>query len=499
MDRRRVMLALGIIVAVAALVRFLGIGNGSLWMDEEYSLRTASQPFWQVLTDHDQTPPLWNLILHFWIQVAGTSEAALRIPSAFFGTAAVAAVFFAGRKLVGDAAALAASGILALSLQFIVHSQEARTYELFLLATILSYNYFLRLLAEGPARRRRTAAGYVVCTALMLYSHVFGVFFLAAQNVHVLLTRQPARWASGRWLGLQGAVVLLFAPWLPTFLERTTSVAGGFWIPPVTLQTLAGTGYNFSGTIALTGAFALLFFAWLAASRLWHPPAAGGAPNGDVETASATWRRNALLLGWLVLPIAVPFVISLRWPIYYPKYSLPAAIPLYLMIGQWTTRLQPPRWRAAPLIVIGILMVAGVASFDSGHDAADYKQDWRGAVHYLDEHAAPGALVLFNTGVCDSTTDTDRQCVYDYYGKRTDLRLVPFFPVDWVTPDNIGKLDPLVQNETRVWLVTPFLTDFDHLIPARLAGNFTRTDDQPFLRISVQEWVRTPAAGPPST
>jgi uncharacterized membrane protein len=481
---RRTAWTLGAIVAVAALLRLWRLGTHSLWIDEAYSLDVARGTLWQVLTDADQTPPLFTALLHFWIKIAGTSEWALRLPSALFGTAAVALTYPLALRLSDRRAALAATAIHAVAFYPWMASQDARAYATFLFFTVASFLAFVRLLDGWTTRR---AALYAGATALLLYSHVYGLFFLLAQNLHVLLFREPVPPFSRRWAGTQLAVLALFAPWLPVLASRATVVAAGFWIPAPGLHRLGDAGVVLAGSFLLCLAMLPLGLAAVALAKPWRRAA------GEAERER---RRFWLLALWLAVPIAVPFLVAQRVHIFLPRYVLPCCIPLYVACGIALTRLRPAALRPVAAAALGALLLLNVAALQAGLDPAREPADWRAAVRDLDARAGPGDTVLFNTGICDSLGN-DRQCAYRYYANRSDLRLVPFFNEGLVTPDNIARLDPIVAGQPRAWVFTTFSTDPGDLIGARLAGNFTLAWERHYPGIWLRGYERAPPAAAP--
>src|SRR3954447_26723674 len=106
--------AVGGILAVAALVRFAAIGSQSFWLDEVVTAQLVQQPFGEMLSTipkSESTPYLYYVLLWLWSQVFGHGEAALRSLSALAGVATVAAVWAGARVLVSPRAALAAGGL----------------------------------------------------------------------------------------------------------------------------------------------------------------------------------------------------------------------------------------------------------------------------------------------------------------------------------------------------------------------------------------------------
>src|SRR5213078_3841336 len=110
----------------------------------------------------------------------GDAEGMLRLPSAIFGTAAVGMLFLLSRRLFGATAGLVAAGLLALSPFHIAYSQEARAYALFVLLSIASCDLFVRLLER---KSPRLEVLYIIVSALMLYTHLYGIFTIAAQQI----------------------------------------------------------------------------------------------------------------------------------------------------------------------------------------------------------------------------------------------------------------------------------------------------------------------------
>src|SRR3989304_5716394 len=80
----RLPLTLGAVLLAAAALRLWGLGHKSLWFDEAYSVYIARQALEEIprlLRLYDTHPPLYYVLLHLWMGVAGQSEVAVRVPS----------------------------------------------------------------------------------------------------------------------------------------------------------------------------------------------------------------------------------------------------------------------------------------------------------------------------------------------------------------------------------------------------------------------------------
>jgi mannosyltransferase len=66
--------ALGLIVLLSVLLRIRELGIG-YWMDEGLSVGIADRPVGDIpgVMRQDGSPPLYYVLLHFWIRVFGTS------------------------------------------------------------------------------------------------------------------------------------------------------------------------------------------------------------------------------------------------------------------------------------------------------------------------------------------------------------------------------------------------------------------------------------------
>ncbi|MEK6985960.1 MAG: glycosyltransferase family 39 protein [Candidatus Thermoplasmatota archaeon] len=465
--RRRTLAALAL--GVAALVfRLWGLGRESLWVDEAASWAVARQSVAAIFAQPEQTPPLYNLLLHFWMQVAGASEAALRFPSALFGSAAVAMLYLVARRFVTAPYATLGAVLAILNFHFIRSSQNARTYALFMLLALLSIHALLRVL-EGS---RRARVGYAIATALLLYSHVYGLFLFAGQVTYAFALRNK-HGAGARLLWLQGIALIPFLAWVPILISRASAVTDGFWIRWD--QVLAGAnlgGGSWPADLGLVAGVVVGLFVLPRVAR--HPKVVGAVP------------RPRLLIGtWVLLPFAIPVVLSvILGPIVSPTYTIAAwpGILLLTMAG-----LQSYRRRTATILAILLLTAACFAATDAL--TSRQNQDWRATFETLDREATPGDLVLFTPGYCGDSSER-LQCPYDYYGTRKDLRFVPFLDgYRQVGTSDLDALNQTLAGESSVWLVESDGGDPEGHIASRLGTTFVLESRLEPHRLRLTHWV----------
>ena len=68
-------------------LRLYGITSESIWLDEAFSIQLAKHGPFEIIrkTASDVHPPLYYLLLHFWIDLFGASEFSVRFLSLLFG------------------------------------------------------------------------------------------------------------------------------------------------------------------------------------------------------------------------------------------------------------------------------------------------------------------------------------------------------------------------------------------------------------------------------
>jgi hypothetical protein len=158
---------LALVLLLAGALRAFYVGATSLWWDELVQIQAASLPrFLDVLwwVRRGDPPGLGNagavpldyLLMHAYLQVTPISrpesiEIYYRLPSWFFSTAAVVAVFLTARRFFGRGAAVLAALFLAISVPHALYAGEARFYSAFTFVTVLCFAAYSRVV-ENPGR-----------------------------------------------------------------------------------------------------------------------------------------------------------------------------------------------------------------------------------------------------------------------------------------------------------------------------------------------------------
>ena len=453
-ERRTAWAVAGVAGAAALALRLWRLGHESLWVDEAFTWAVAGLPSGEIVRLQDQTPPLYNLLMAAWVAVAGSSEAALRLPSALLGAGAAALAAWMGARRIGPLAGTVAGLLCAFSFFLVRQGQTARAYALFTLLALASWLALLRL-AERPSRGR--CAAYAAVLAATLYSHAFALPLLAAHAAVAWARTREAPKARRRALWMQGAALGLFAPWLPVLLARAQAVVAGFWIHDsawFTLRRVAGA----LATWYLGPAWNVVAGAAFLALALWGARAAWRAGGGARDLALAAWATAAALF-------ALPFLAALLGlPLFVPAYASPLWPLVYLMAGAGVAAL-PVRWPPARGVAAAAVALVFAGNALLGF-ATPQNQDWRGAADAL-AAAGPDDLLILDAGYCVAP-ELALQCPLAYYG-------APRIEAG-AASEAYGRVDaPSAQawaeagRGRQVWLVRADSRDPDRLLPAELA------------------------------
>jgi len=384
-------------IALAGLaLRLHAFDRQSVWYDEIFSLTVSHQPLGQMfhyLVQDFVQPPLHYLLLHFWFQLAGFGPYQGRLLSVIFGVLAILAAYWLGDYLFGARAAAITAALVAVSQLAVMYSQEARPYGLLILLAPCCAYLFLVALRTGCAG---AWWGFVCLAVLVVYTHYYGFFLIAAFLIFAVAYRKRYRIRPSRWIGGAALGFALYLPWLasgfvtqwlhsPKSLSHIPTRAHFAWWTVLTSWNTFNNGRPAGvlesspwWTFVLGG----VFFGFPA---LWAlKPLLRKAPE---DALAATVRESLvfLLLAWLI-PFSAGLAIAFKSGAYDIRYVAFAMVPYYLLVARGMSEFSPAALRAATLA--GCLIYSGNSL--RANYSVPYKEDYRGAYAYLVQARQPG-------------------------------------------------------------------------------------------------------------
>jgi hypothetical protein len=413
--------ALLLLTLAGFALRVYGLQRQSFWLDEVDALAFAAQPVGaqlHKLRAVGENGPLYFLLLKAWLALSGRSEFGARSLSAMASSVAIPLTgVLAWRLFRHLPTAAIAAALAALSPFYVWYAQDAKMYPLFAALALGAQYAFLRAWGVGGARagpspeapesrgpfparawRARWWAGYVVCSSLALYVHLFAALQIAANTVAGLWLwarhpcgrrggagecREPSRLAGGGWRGFVVATALLVLPYLPlaAWQARVLFQGADVGYRPADLRTIV---------VALLEQLTwhlnpppdrrlLILLAAVLAWGLWRSRPAAGVGRGATA---------AVLTSWLVVPVLLTLLIQGPVPVFRDRYLIPLLIPVLLLMAR---AMAPPWGEANPVGLACALFVAGGFAYGLLHRPPN--PDFRAAAALVREEATPGEPV----------------------------------------------------------------------------------------------------------
>ena len=426
----RTILALVLITALAAALRLVDLDQESLWLDEAGRVAIATAPLGDIphrVAVIELSPPLYHFLLHSWIAAFGGSDFSVRLLSALLGVLAVPLSYLVGRALYGRRVGLISAGLAAVSPFYIYYAQETAPYALLLVLTLLSVWFFLRLLRVGDGL---AWGGYLVATALSLYTHTYAAFTLLAENLFLAAMligsklalrglpnprfwpgsgacpepcrRDPGRaetiipWRGRyrglllRWVAAQIGLGLLYLGWAPVLMRQAALAASVVEWGSVSLAHVITDLFLLFNVGFAAGVSRTVIFLAFAPIGLAGFLAIGRGPE-----------KLTLLASLALTPILAVVATSALFHSYRQRGFLVMTFVYYLALARGLAVLLPAegemhkRGRLALLAVCVPLMFFAWARSLEAHYRLPQKEGWREAARYVEAGSQESDVILF--------------------------------------------------------------------------------------------------------
>lgn len=321
-----------VLLVVATVLRIWYIGKTDLGGDESFSLYMALQsvPDLVRMLCQGDNPPLWELLLHYWVKLFGISEMSIRTLSLIFSVLTVIPLYIAGEKYIHRFAGMAAALCYCFSTFSIFMAHECRVYSLIGFCTASSVLLFI-----GAARNPKPFR-FVLLTLvnlMLMYGHYLSVWIIVMEFI-IALGIKPVRQKIWKpYLIHAAALILLFVPMFPVLFTRFfDSGVNGTWIAKTTsLEALYDFLWRMCNVpvttvlaiILLVSTFVLLII------RI-------------VKKQYAFGNTTLLTLLWVV-PLVVSFVLSFFTGFFLDRYFYFLFPVFYLSIAAYGYYLFPKR------------------------------------------------------------------------------------------------------------------------------------------------------------
>ena len=381
LEQTVVAVAVGVVLAGSVVLRFWT--PSPMWLDEALTVNIARAPLHLIprLLRDDGAPPLYYVLLHFWMKVFGTSDLGARSLSGVIGVLTLPAAWVAGYRVgsqswrgaataeahpetgTGDSAERARRGrvvawtttlLVATSPFAVYYDTEARMYSLVILLSTLGVLAFVAILRRPTVWNALALAAVTCC---LEYSHYWALFLLTAVAIGTAWCARSGSHARSCRIALVSlaAGTCAFGPWVPTFLFQLHHT-GTPWASPADFTVLVFTFTQFAGGDSDAGRALALVLAFLALLAI-----AGTALDRrhvvlDLRTRPGVRALAAMAIGTLLIAvIASKFTGST----FADRYSAVILTPCLLVVAYGVTVLADRHVRQG---VIAVAVIFGLTA-----------------------------------------------------------------------------------------------------------------------------------------
>jgi mannosyltransferase len=424
------------ILLTAFLLRLYNLNFG-IWFDEIVTyVSYMDRSFGEILTTYDNQNNhlLYTILARLSFLTFGESVWSLRFPAVLFGVGSIWVLYLFSCEVATSREGLLSAGFLTFSYHHLWFSQNARGYTALLFWTILSSLLLIRAVREAKIGLWLM---YGITASLGMMTHVTMAFVVVAQGIVYLNSLYDSAKADRRekWLGgCLGIIVFclftfqFYSLVLPQLFQwqgkgvsswqGTVSVVP--WKSPI---WMLGELVNILKISASSGA---LFF--LAMSVFCA---------GLVDFA----RKKSPLVILLTVPVLVGIIVIVslgstllpRLFFFAMGFGVVILVRGLMLCGNFLSRGLQFQPRRAHVMGAGLCVCAIIVSGISVAKAYLPKQDYEGALEFVQNQRQPGDIIL-TVGL-------------------TVLPYQQFYKLDWRNVRTLADLDKPRSRGTRTWLV----------------------------------------------
>jgi hypothetical protein len=306
----------------------------------------------------DTSPPLYYLVLDWWLRIAGTSDAALRLFSTACALVAMPLLWSVGRVLGGVRVAAIACLLFAVAPPALYYSGEGRMYALTWVFGLALARLTLALAAHGA--RPVGAVAWVLTAAAGLLTHYFLAFVCVAMVAWLAVHAAGVRWRV--LAALVAAVGLAILPW---YVQLPTSL-GAWRVTEAWLNARLSPAQLAHGVVRLSASLVNGRGVWGGSDAFMYGQLAlfGVLGAAVVRSGLSSFLRPAVQLPclWMAGSVVGPVVLDLlrhTMTSAVDRYALPG-LPAAIVVLACALAHVPLRFGAAVLAATVITWLPGI-------------------------------------------------------------------------------------------------------------------------------------------
>ncbi len=388
------------------LVSFCWSWRPSLWTDEAATISAAQRTLPELanMAHHiDAVHATYYAFMHVWVQIFGTSQLLLRLPSALAVGVTTTLAYWLGQRLAGRRVGLFGAVAFAVLPRTTWMGAEARSYALSGALAAAATLLVVAAVSTSKIRARwwPLMVGYGLVAALGVATNIYLALLLVAHGISLLLSRTAGwrlRWA---WLTASLAAVLSSSPVVWAAVHQGGQLGGGDFGPVQWFRDV-GVSQWFLGETP-TPSVGTALSVDVGSSWWWKIAAVILAVACWALIATGVWRHRSSsplmvwVLPWIAVPVVVIGLYSLGVKdIYNGRYFSYTTPAVGLLLGQGFGALRRS-WARVGLAALILLCAVPIYVSQRTVYAKD-STDWSGIAAFVDAHrgATVGEAVYFS-------------------------------------------------------------------------------------------------------
>lgn len=366
------------------------IFNNNVWTDEIFSVNLFRENFGQIILDtaEDVHPPLYYFLGRMFRLLFGESLQVQKILTLIPVSLTLVLGATKIRRYFGNGVSflfVIFLGCIPCSMEYAV---QIRMYSWALLCVTACALAAWEIYRDGGWPSWIMLSVSAVAAAYLHYFSFISVIIINGLLFLVLLLSKDNRKKLGKWVLFSLLMAAAYLPWLPYFYAQVTRVEAGYWIPPITAETvwsyfvwafglepLPQTTFVFLGISVLAGVFCIF-----------------SVRNKEREIR----ERGGFAFFCMAVPVltaAGGIILSfMKQPIYRDQYVFPAMGLFCLFLAIGCVRL---RKEAVALILVFLLFTGAISYRDAFR--AEYKATLTEQTEeFFRENLGEDDLVVYN-------------------------------------------------------------------------------------------------------
>jgi len=428
-----------LLVCLNFVIGYFSLDLAPIGLDEPFSIFHAQMGVHEIIEklSGGNNPPLYEILLHFWIKQFGISAFSVRLPSLLFSLITVFFVFKIAEKVSSFNGAVLT--VLLFTFSNYSHSitLESRSYSLFLLLSSILV-YVVITISENKSHRIRDFAAFSIVGTLLLYTHYFGAFVLLFLSSWLYLVNFRELGFLKKYLTSLLLMGILYFPYMnELFIRFISSSSQGTWLKPtenlgnyhdyfmwcsnesrplyliyMIIMYVSVWKYIYQSQIYVKVKSVFLYlilpiYFLIGFSIFFHLPFIWRLTELDIVTITYTAiqllffafflykisdnQKNAFFtVSFSFLSVTIFFVTSFIMPIWLDRYLLFTLPFFYIAIAIFSSYL----FRSKILVLISFVLVLFMwSSFDvrkTNH------QSFVDIIHYVHQHVDESTLIVIN-------------------------------------------------------------------------------------------------------